>query len=126
MKRLMTSSLAALAVALLAAGCAVTPVGGPYYGYGYYDRPYVYGYGGPVYYDTPPGYYYGAPAVVGTFHYGSGSHDHHWGGSSWHHESLTGHSGRTHSHAFRAAHSAPARAATHASRHPMRGESDKS
>lgn len=125
MKPLMTSSLAALAGALLAAGCAVTPVGGPYYGYGYgYDRPYYYDYGGPVYYDTWPGYYYG-PGVVGTFRFGD--RDRHWGGSSWRHNSLTT-GDQTRSRAFHATRNSTARTASRArvNRHPTRGESDKS
>jgi hypothetical protein len=96
MKPIMTSSLAALAAGLILGGCAVAPVDGPY-AYGY-ARPYYYD-NGPVYYETWPGYYpgpgyyspyyYGSPAVVGSFRFGGG--DHHWSGSSWHHNSL--HSG---------------------------------
>ena len=86
MKPFLTSSLAALAGALMLAGCAVAPVEGPYsYGYGrtyYYDQ-------GPVYYGPWPGYYYGAPTITGRFRFGGGDRDRHWGGGSWHHESLT-------------------------------------
>jgi hypothetical protein len=93
MKPIVTSSLAALAAGLILGGCAVAPVDGPY-AYGY-ARPYYYD-NGPVYYETWPGYYpgpgyyspyyYGSPAVVGSFRFGGG--DHHWSGSSWHHNSL--------------------------------------
>lgn len=129
MKPLMTSSLAALAGALLAAGCAVAPVQGPYaYGYDrydYYGRPYYYG--GPVYYDTWPGYYY-EPGIVGTFRFGS--RDRHWDGGSWRHNSLTTNSDQTRPRVFHSSRAssrtnhAPSRA--RASRHVQRGESDKS
>jgi len=95
MKPIVTSSLAALAAALILGGCAVAPVDGPY-AYGY-ARPYYYD-GGPVYYGTYPGYhsgyypyypdyyYYGTPGVVGSFSFGGG--DQHCSGGSWHHDSL--------------------------------------
>jgi hypothetical protein len=131
MKPLMTSSLAALAGAVLAAGCAVAPVQGPYaYGYDrydYYSRPYYYG--GPVYYDTWPGYYYG-PGIVGTFRFDGRDRDRHWGGGSWRHNSLTTNSDQTRPRAFRSSRSSTAR--NHAGdrvrdgRHVQRRESDKS
>lgn len=128
MKSLTTSILAAVAGAVLVAGCAVTPVAGPY-GYGYdrydYNRPYYYGY-----YDTWPGYYYGPPAVVGSFRFDGRDHDHHWGGSSWRHESLMPRSDQSRPRVSRSSRSSAAQnhAGTHAAavRHVQRHESDKS
>lgn len=131
MKPLITSSLATLAGALLAAGCAVAPVQGPYaYGYDrydYYGRPYYDG--APVYYDTWPGYYYG-PGIVGTFRFDSRDRDRRWGGGSWRRNSLTTNSDQTRPRALRSSRSSTTR--THAgtrapdSRHLQRRESDKS
>jgi hypothetical protein len=129
MKPFTTSILAGLAGAALVAGCVVTPVAGSY-GYGYdrydYDRPYYHDYG---YYDSWPGYY-GGPAVYGSFRFGN--HDHHWGGGSWQHNSLTSQSDRSRPHAAR---SHNARGSSHngtpgtrarAIRHAQRPESDRS
>jgi hypothetical protein len=100
MKPFLTSSLAALAGALILAGCAVAPVEGPYaYGYG---RPYYYDQG-PAYYDSWPGYYYGAPTITGRSRFDGGDRDRHWGGGSWRHESLTLHRDRTTPRASRVA-----------------------
>jgi hypothetical protein len=109
MKPFLTSSLAAVAGALMLAGCAVAPVEGPY-GYGY-GRPYYYE-PGPAYYDAWPGYYgyYGAPTI--SFGFG-GERDRHWGGGSWRHESLTFPRGRTMPRGSRAAHTSLSR--SHAS-----------
>lgn len=131
MKPLMTSSFAALAGALLAAGCAVAPVQGPYAygydGYDYYGRPYYYG--GPAYYDTWPGYYYG-PGIVGTFRFDGRDRDRRWGGGSWRQNSLTTNSDQTRPRALRSSRSSTTR--NHAgnrargSRHVQRRESDRS
>lgn len=101
MKPFLTSSLAALAGALMLAGCAVAPVEGPYsYGHG---RSYDYDQG-PAYYDAWPGYYYGAPTISGRFRFDGGDRDRHWGGGSWRHESLTSPRDRTMPRGSRAAH----------------------
>ena len=125
MKPFLTSSLAALAGALMLTGCVVAPVEGPYpYGY---DRPYYYDQG-PVYYDYWPGYYYGPPAIVGRFRFDNGDRGRHWGGGSWRHNSLTPNSDQTRPRASRAARSATARghvgARARTNRNMARRESD--
>ena len=117
MKPIVTSSLAALAAALILGGCAVAPVDGSY-AYGY-ARPYYYD-NGPVYYETWPGYYpryyyygspyYGSPAIVGSFRFGGGDRDHHWSGGSWRHNSF--HSGDQTSRTVRAPRASTSRTAT--------------
>lgn len=116
MKSILTTSLAALAGALMLAGCAVAPVGGPY-AYGY-DQPYYYYGPGPGYYgyygyyDYPYYYGYGSPAVAGTFRFGD--HDHHAShGGAWHHNAMTGSSVQTAPRVSRATHS------TTPARHPV-------
>jgi hypothetical protein len=131
MKPFTTSILAALAGAVLVAGCAVTPVAGPYgYGYDrydYYNRPYYHDYG---YYDTWPGYYYGGPAVYGSFRFGARDHDRHWDGGSWRHDSLTSQGDQSRSRALRSPRSSmgSSHASTRArvTRHVPRHDSDKS
>ena len=133
MKPFLASSLAALAGAMIVAGCAVAPVDGPY---AYrYARPYYYD-NGPVYYDTWPGYYpgyyyYGPPAIVGSFRFGGGDRDRRWDGGSWRHNSLTVNGGdRTASRSFRAPRASAPRSHTasraRTTRQLAQRESDKS